>query len=74
MTVGSIEIEALDFSGEENEGEESATMEALIRFPDGSRLYVNLAVDEVEGFPSWKRYAFQYMDAENVTIFRYAAP
>ena len=69
LTIGSIEIEELDFSG--NEDEESATMEALIRLPDGSRLYVNLTVTETEGFPAWKRYAFQFMTAENATVFRY---
>ena len=71
MTIGSIALEDLDFSEGEDEGEESATMEALIRFPDGSRLFVNLTVDEAEGFPSPRKYSFHYMTAENATIFRY---
>ena len=71
MTIGSVEIEELEFIGEEGEDEEAATMEALIRFPNSSRLYVNLTVDKAEGFPSPKRYSFHFMTAENVTIFRY---
>ena len=69
MTIGSVEIEWLEFFDEEDE--EVATMESLIRFFGDSRLYVSLTVDEADGFPSWRRYVFQFMNTVDTTIFRY---
>ena len=50
---------------------EEAELYALIRFSDDSRLHVYLMVDELDGFPMRREYAFHYMTAEDVTIFRY---
>lgn len=67
LTIGSVEIELLELSEEDDEAELLAT----VRFPNGSRLHVNMKVDEVEGFPYLNEYSFHYMAASNSTIFRY---
>ena len=54
-----------------DESVEEAELYALIRFSDGSRLHVGLTVDELDGFPIRREYAFHYMTADNATIFRY---
>ena len=54
-----------------DESVEEAELYALIRFSDGSRLHVGLTVDELDGFPMRREYAFHYMTPEDTTIFRY---
>ena len=68
LTIFGAEIERSIFV---DESVEEAEAYALIRFPDGSSLHVGLTVDELDGFPMRREYAFHYMTAENATIFRY---
>lgn len=67
LNIGSVELEWLDLDDEEEE----ATLLATMRFPDGSRLHVRMAVQEADEFPSIIEYAFHFMTSENATIFRY---
>ena len=68
LSTGSVAIEALGFT---DDSENEATLRAMIRFANGSRLQVRLSVDTLEGSPTVNEYRFHYMDASNTTIFRY---
>ena len=46
-------------------------MDAVVRFPDGSRLEVDMAVDNSGGVTLWLSYSFHYMTYDNFCIFRY---
>ena len=68
LTIGSVEVEWLELSEEE---EDRTKLLATTRFPDGSRLHVNLTVGLEETFPFIEEYSFHYMTASDSTIFRY---
>lgn len=46
-------------------------LEAIIRFPDGSLLEVNLTLSTTRETPLWLAYSFHYMNEESQCIFRY---
>lgn len=68
LAITESELERSTFVDESVEEAESY---ALIRFYDGSRLHVGLTVDELDGFPMRREYAFHYMTSGDTTIFRY---
>ena len=67
----SVDEAELEYSDPLYEVEGVVKFQASIRFSDGSRLHVRLAVDEIDDFPQRRFYSFQYMTAENALIFRY---
>ncbi len=46
-------------------------LEAIIRFPYGSRLDVNLTLAVSRKPPRWLAYSFHYITGESVCIFKY---
>ena len=68
MAAGAEAIEKVDI-GETRGG--YAKLEAVIRFPQGSLLDMNLTLSTSGEVPAWLAYSFHYMTEENMCIFRY---
>ena len=68
LTAGGI---AMERQAKMPISEARGMLQATMTFPKRSRLSVMLVADINNGTPLLVEYSFQYMDADNATIFRY---